>query len=140
MANIIATRGHPETCKIDWSRCNPEKLRDTFLLRQAYSMTEIKTLADLMEYVNETDFLSHLGSIKTNALLEINRCLPPCARPRIYYEVLGRYYMLEFQPENRDILYGALPVSANLISTWSEFEESIPEFTTWEYTSIKSIH
>ena len=140
MANIIAMQGHPEECRIDWSRCNLEKFRDALLFREAYSDPCIKTLKDLMEYIDETDVLSHLDTIRIAALREINRCLlPATSRPRIYYEVLGRYYMLEFQPDENTILHGKLPVSANLISAWSEFEQTIPEFTTWEYTLIKSM-
>ena len=140
MANIIAMRGNPELCRIDWSRCNLQKFRDTLLFREAYSDTSIRTLQDLMEYIDQTDVLAHLDTLRLGALREINRCILPCtARPRIYYEVLGRYSMIEFQPNEDTIVRGHLPVSANMISTWSEFEDSIPEFTTWEYTLIKSI-
>lgn len=140
MANIIAMRGHPETCRIDWSRCDVERFRDTLLFREAYDDPCIKTLKDLMEYIDETDVLAHLDTLRIGALREINRCiLPATARPRIYYEVLGRYSMLEFQPDENLIIVGKLPVSANLISAWSEFEQTIPEFTTWEYTLIKSM-
>jgi hypothetical protein len=140
MAHIIATRGHPYQCVIDWSRCNPDRFRDTLLFREAYSDPTINTLQDLMDYIDETDVLSYLDEPRRRGLHEINRCLlPGNARPRIYYEVLGRYFMIEFQPDTRTIVHAKLPVSADLISTWSEFEETIPEFTTWEYTSIKSM-
>lgn len=140
MANIIAMRGNPEECRIDWSRCDVGKFRDTLLFRECYSNPQIRTLRDVLEYIDQTDVLSYLDSIRMSGLHEINRCLlPGAARPRVYYEVLGRYCMLEFQPDQRTIVMGKLPVSADRISSWSEFEQSIPELTTWEYTSIKSM-
>ena len=140
MASIIATRGHPDQCKVDWSRCDSTKFRDTLLFREAYSNPSIRTLDDVLQYIDQTDVLAYLDSPRIAALHEINRCvLPASARPRVYYEVLGRYYMIEFQPDTQTLLYGKLPVSSDLLSSWSEFEDSIPEFSTWEYRPIKSM-
>jgi hypothetical protein len=140
-AFLIATRNQSEQCKLDLKMCNPEKFTLVLPLREAYYDNVLETVYDLAHLLDQTGVLAFLDRIKIDALLELNKAITPkSARPRMYYEVLGRYFMLEFQPDQNDILFGRLPISADLISTWSEFEESIPEFTTWEYMSIKSMY
>jgi hypothetical protein len=140
-AFLITLRNHPEHCKLNLKMCNPDKFAHVFALREAYYDNVLETVYDLAHFLDQTGVLAFLDRIKIDALLEINKVIiPKSARPRIYYEVLGRYFMLEFQPDQNDILFGRLPISANLISAWSEFEDSIPELGMWEYISIKSMY
>jgi hypothetical protein len=141
VAYLVTTRGDAKKCTLDLKQCDPEAFTHVFALREAYNDDVLETVEDLAQFLDQTGVLASLDTIKIKALLEVNKAITPkAARPRIYYEVLGRYFMLQFQPDQNDILFGRLPISANLISTWSEFEENIPEFTTWEYMSIKSMY
>jgi hypothetical protein len=145
MSFTIATRGNAETCRIDWSACNPEVFRDNPMLLEAKTCDLVRTVEDLALFLDQSDVLTYLDTPRVNALLEINRCLVPAyptQKPRIYFDADGCYKMLEFHPGQDYIMYGYLP---DIRCEWFdhhtqlEFEDSLPDLLSWIIVPLKSM-
>lgn len=136
----FATRGN---ARIRWEHCNPRSFLDQPLFLEAANSGQVYTIVDLAMFLDGTDILSCPDDACIEGLLEINRNLYDVEeRPRIFYteevyytsdDTYTAYSVLEFVPENEDVLLGFL------LSDAPEDEHIIPDLDMWTCTSIKSM-
>jgi hypothetical protein len=100
---LHAVRNNPNECVIDWDSMNPVNLLHHRIkdLREGPVENRPKTLGEMAEVWNKTNFIGYLNKDYIESLKEFCKALIPYGcNPRLYYQYEGMYQItcVEFIP------------------------------------------